>query len=179
MQIPAEVPGLAQRISEADQLLAGRRKQRDAADEAEAQAQQAREVLPDRTRMEMLRKAYEDRRDLIMQLEQQERTLAEKQADQHRQAATVQAAEHELQQARDDLAHAERSHAAAALAQDLRVGDACPVCLQPVASLPHHPTPADLTQAKAAVDSADKQQRQEQAAHQKAASATAAASSDR
>ena len=84
VQIPAEVPGLAQRISEADQLLAGRRKQRDAADEAEAQAQQAREVLPDRTRMEMLRKAYEDRRDLIMQLEQQERALAEKQADQHK-----------------------------------------------------------------------------------------------
>jgi len=178
VQIPAEVPGLAQRISEADQLLAGRRKQRDAADEAEAQALQAREVLPDRTRMEMLRKAYEDWRDLIMQLEQQERALAEKQADQHRQAATVQAAEHELQLARDDLAHAERSHAAAALAQDLRVGDACPVCLQPVASLPHHPTPADLTQAKAAVDSADKQLRQEQAAYQKAASATAAASSD-
>jgi len=178
VQIPAEVPGLAQRISEADQLLAGRRKQRDAADEAEAQAQQAREVLPDRTRMEMLRKAYEDRRDLIMQLEQHERTLAEKQADQQRQAATVQAAEHELQRARDDLAHAERSHAAAALAQDLRVGDACPVCLQPVASLPHHLTPADLTQAKAAVDSADKQLRQEQAAHQKAASATAAASSN-
>ena len=73
VQIPAEVPGLAQRISEADQLLAGRRKQRDAADEAEAQAQHGREVLPDRTCMEMLRKAYEDRRDLIMQLEQQER----------------------------------------------------------------------------------------------------------
>ena len=178
VQIPAEVPGLAQRISEADQLLAGRRKQRDAADQAEAQAQQAREVLPDRTRMEMLRKAYEDRRDLIMQLEQQERTLAEKQADQQRQAATVQAAEHELQQARADLAHAERSHAAAALAQDLGVGDACPVCLQPVASLPHHLTPADLTQANAAVDSADKQLRQQQAAHQKAASATAAASSN-
>ncbi len=178
VQIPAEVPGLAQRISEADQLLAARRKQRDAADEAEAQAQQAREVLPDRTRMEILRKAYEDQRDLIMQLEQLERTLAEKQADQQRQAAKVQAAEHELQRARDDLVHTERSHAAAALAQDLRVGDACPVCLQPVASLPHHPTPADLTQAKAAVDSADKQLRQEQAAHQKVASATAAASSN-
>ena len=126
VQIPAEVPGLAQRISEADQLLAARRKQRDAADEAEAQAQQAREVLPDRTRMEILRKAYEDQRDLIMQLEQLERTLAEKQADQQRQAAKVQAAEHELQRARDDLAHTERSHAAAALAQDLRVGERLP-----------------------------------------------------
>jgi exonuclease SbcC len=177
VQTPTEVPGLAHRISEADQLLAERRKQRDAAEETEAEAQQARDTLPDKTHMEMLRNTYEERRELAVQFKQQEQTLAEKQADQDKQAATLQAAERELQQARDHQAHAERSHAAAALAQELRVGEDCPVCLQPVTSLPYHPTPADLTKVNEAVDSADKQLRQERAAHQKAASATAAASS--
>ena len=68
VQTPAEVPGLAHRISEADRLLAGRREQRDAAEETEMQAQQAREALPDKTRMEMLRKSYKDRQELTVQL---------------------------------------------------------------------------------------------------------------
>ena len=175
VQTPVEVPGLAHRIGEADQLLAECRKRRDAAEEAETQAQQAREALPDKTRMEMLRKSYQDQQELTVQLQQQEQALAEKQADQQEHAAAVQAAEQALQQARDELANAERSHAAAALALDLHVGEPCPVCLQPVASLPHHPTPAALAEAKAAVDSADKQLRQKQTAHQKADHAAATA----
>jgi DNA repair protein SbcC/Rad50 len=177
VQTPAKVAGLAQRIREADQLLAERRQRRDAADEAERQAQQARDALPDKTGMEIFRKTYEQKRELALQLTQQEQALAGRQAAQAKQAAALQVAERELQQARDDLAHAERSHAAAALAQELRIGENCPVCLQPVASLPHHPTPADLAEAKRAVGSAEQRWRREQAAHQKAASATAAASS--
>jgi exonuclease SbcC len=176
VQTPPKVTGLAHRISEADQVLAERRKQRDAAEEAEVAAQRARDALPDKTRMEMLRKSYEEQRELALQLTQQKQTLADKQAAQDRQADILQAAERELQQARDDLAHAERSHAAAALAQDLRIGENCPVCLQPVASLPHHPTPADLAEAKEAVGSAEKALRQERAAHGEAATATAVAS---
>jgi exonuclease SbcC len=178
VQTPVEVRGLAHRIGEADRLLTDCRKQRDAAEEAETQAQQAREALPDKTRMEMLCKTYQDRQELITQLQQQEQALVEKQADQERQATAVQTAERALQRARDELAHAERSHAAAALAMDLRVGESCPVCLQPVTSLPHHPIPADLAEARAAADSADKQLRQEQTAHQKAAHAAATASSN-
>jgi DNA repair protein SbcC/Rad50 len=178
VRTPAEVPGLAHRIGEADRLLAECRRLRDAADEAETHAQRACEALPDKTSMEMLRKIYQDQRELTVQLQQQEQALAGRQADARRRAAAVQAAEQALREAGDELAHAERSHAAAVLAVDLRVGDPCPVCLQPVASLPHHPAPADLTRAKAAVSSADRQLRLEQAAYQKAASAAAAASSN-
>ena len=135
VQTPAEVPGLAHRIGEADQLLAERRKQRDAAEEAEVQAQQAREALPDKTRMEMLRKAYArpagtDRaaQPARARLSRRSRQTSSKQA------AAVQAAERDLQQARDELAHAERSHAASALAQDLRVGERLP-CLPPARHL--------------------------------------------
>jgi len=69
VQTPAQVPGLAQRIGEADRLLAESRKQRDAAEEGETQAQQAREALPDKTQMEMLRKSYHDRQELTAQLQ--------------------------------------------------------------------------------------------------------------
>jgi exonuclease SbcC len=176
VQTPAEVPDLAHRIAEAEHLVAGRRQQRDAAEEAEIEAQRARDALPDKTRTEVLRQAYTDQRGLSSQLNQQEQALAEKQAEQDEQAGTLQVAERELLQARDDLAHAERSHAAVALAQDLRVGEDCPVCLRPLASLPHHPAPADLTEAKEAVGSAEKALGQERAAHGEAATATAVAS---
>jgi DNA repair protein SbcC/Rad50 len=177
VQTPADVPNLARQIAEADQLLDERRKQRDGGDQAEAEAQQARDALPDKTRMEMLRKAYEERGDLTPQLKQQEQALAGKLVDQDRQAQALEVAERELQQARDALAHAERSHAAAALAQDLRIGEDCPVCLQPVASLPHHPAPADLTEASKTVDAADERLRREQAAHQEADGAAITANS--
>jgi DNA repair protein SbcC/Rad50 len=175
VQTPADVPGLACRITEADQLVQARKKQRDAAEEAEIRAQQARDALPDKTRTQMLRNMYGERRELTSLLQQQEQTLAEKQAEYSDRAQTVREAEHKLQQARDEQAHAERSHAAAALAVDLRVGENCPVCLQPVPSLPHHPAPADLVEAQKAVGSADKHLREYRTAHEAAASATAAA----
>lgn len=177
VKTPTKVADLAHRISEADQLLAERRTQRDAAEEAETEAQRTRDALPDKTRMEMFRKTYEEQRELLLQLTQQEQTLTEKQAGQAEQAAALQIAERELQQARDDLAHAERSHAAVALAQDLRIGEDCPVCLQPVASLPHHPAPADLAEAKTAVGSGEERLRRAQTTHQRAADATSAATS--
>jgi exonuclease SbcC len=174
---PAQLPDLARRIAEAGQREAECKKQRDAADQAEAAGQQARDVLPDKTRMEMLRQAYRDQRELTSLLNQQEQELAARQVDQNDVAGNLEAAERELRQAQDDRAHTERSHAAAALAHDLRVGEDCPVCLQPVASLPHHPALADLAQARKAVDTADQHLRQVRAAHQEAVTATTRAGS--
>jgi DNA repair protein SbcC/Rad50 len=175
VQTPSDVPGLARRISEADQLVQDRKQQRDAAEEAETRAQQARDALPDKTRTEMLRNLYGERRELTSLLQQQEQTLAEKQAEHGDRAQIVKEAEHNLHQARDEQAHAERSHAAAALALDLRVGGNCPVCLQPVPALPHHPAPADLIETQKAVGSAEKHLRQQRTAYEAAANAGAAA----
>jgi DNA repair protein SbcC/Rad50 len=174
---PAHLPDLARRIAEADQLEAECRKQRDAADQAEAAAHQVRGALPDKTRAEMLRQAYRDQRELTFLLNKQEQELAARQMDENRTAADLEAAERELKQAQDDRAHIERSHAAAALAHDLRVGEDCPVCLQPVASLPHHPALANLTQARKAVDTADQHLRQARTIHQEAVTTTARAGS--
>lgn len=179
VQTPAEVPGLARQIAEADEVLEERRKQRDAADEGEAEAQQAHAALPDMTQMEIFRRAYAEQRQVTSQLSQQQQILAEKQADQDERKQAAEAAEQALREARERLTHTERSHAAAALAQDLRVGEDCPVCLQPVTALPHHPAPADLADAKAALESAEKQLRRARMAHQEAANAAAAAASAR
>jgi exonuclease SbcC len=177
IQTPAEVPGLARRISDADQLITARKKKRDEADTAEAIAQQARDQLPDKTRMEMFRRAYAQRQELAEALARQEEGFAAKEKVRESQSEEVRAAERELQQARENRAEAERSHAAIALAEGLRVGEACPVCLQPVAGLPHHPTPAGLAHTQEAVESAEKQLRDNRNAYEKAASAAIKASS--
>ncbi len=177
VRTPAGVPGLARQIAAADELLEERRKQRDAADQAEAEAQQARAALPDKTRLEILRQAYAEQRQVNAELSRRKQALAEKQAYQDEQKQASEAAEQKLREARERLTHAERSNAAAALAQDLRAGEDCPVCLQPVTDLPQHPAPADLAGAKAVAGSAEAQLRQAQTSHQKAAAAAAAAAS--
>ena len=144
LQTPAEVPGLALRIAEADDLITERRKRHDDAEQLEADAERARDALPDKTRMETFRTAHTERRELTGQLKQQEHELAERQAEENTQEEQLLAAEQNHERVRDALASAEKAHAAIALAEDLNVGDDCPVCLQPVVSLPHHLVPAGL-----------------------------------
>jgi exonuclease SbcC len=176
VRVPAEVPGLARRIDQADQLIAECKQQRDEAEKGETAAQQAREQLPDKTGMEILRRAHEEQRDLEKQLARQKEELAAKEKARDSQSETILAAETELQQALEDRAHAERTHAAIALAEGLQVGEDCPVCLQTVTALPHHSAPADLTRTQAAVDLADKRLRGERNTYEKAASAATKAS---
>jgi exonuclease SbcC len=57
VRTPDEVPGLAQRISAADQLVRRRREERDRCDAAELEARGAREALPDKSDLERLREA--------------------------------------------------------------------------------------------------------------------------
>ena len=176
LQTPADVPGLAQRIAEADDLIAESRKRRDDAEQSESEAERARDALADKTRMETFRKVHEERRELIAQSMKQEQELTAKQAEENTQAGRLQAAERDHQRATNALAGAERAHAAIALAEDLNVGDDCPVCLQPVASLPHHSVPAGLDEARAAVTAAETALSPARNAHGKSVTATAVAS---
>lgn len=178
VRTPGDVPGLAKRIAAAVRAVAAGAALRDGAEQAELVAQQARDKLPDKTSIERLRQAYAERAGLSERLVRHEQALAGRSADQDARAAELEAAEHRLEQAQQDRTAAERSHAAVALAQDLRVGEDCPVCLQPVTSLPHHSVPADLTQARAAADRAAGEVRQARAAHEQAAKAAAVASRD-
>jgi len=175
LRAPAKVPGLAARIAQTDGLVAERRKQREHAEKAVAEAERARGALPDKTRMETLRKSHQERRELTSRLKHQEQALQAKQATENTLAEELQAAERERERAQDALALAGQAHNAVALAEGLRVGDECPVCLRAVVSLPHHLVPADLQKARASAETAATEHKRALDAHSSAARATAAA----
>jgi exonuclease SbcC len=152
VRTPAEVAGLASRISAADNVVAECTSQRDGAEQRELQAQQARDALADKARAQELREAYENRRKLEAAFESLERQRASQQADADASQGELEAAERKLASTRDQVVAAEHAHAAVALAQDLRIGADCPVCLRPVTALPHHEVPADLAEAAAAAE---------------------------
>jgi len=175
LRTPAEVPGLAQRIAEADDLLTERRNRHDKAEQLQADAERARDALPDKTPMEAFRTAHSEHRELTGRRKQQEQELAEKQAEENKQAEQLQTAERNHERVRDGLASAQKAHAAIALAEDLNVGDDCPVCLQRVSSVPHHRVPAGLADARAAVTAAQTELSRARTTHGQSVSATAVA----
>ena len=176
VRVPEDVPDLARKIADADRQMTECRERRDAADGALDTAQQARNSLGDKTSLELFSQAYTDRGELAAQLEQQRLSLAQAQRAEARQDQELEDAERLLQDARDELVRVERAHAAVHLAESLRVGEKCPVCLQPVTELPHHPAPADLAEAKAAVTTAEHRVSEHASAQRKASRTTAAAS---
>lgn len=175
---PAEVGGLASQISAADKLVAERAGRRDSTERAEARAQQARDALGDKAGAQRLREAYESRRKLEAAIEFLERERASKQSGLDARQGEFDAAERKLASARDQVVAAEHAHAAVALAQDLRVGSDCPVCLRPITALPHHEVPADLVAAAAAADWAKQAATQARTAYEGMAQAAAVARRD-
>jgi exonuclease SbcC len=175
LRTPAEVPGLAQRIAEADDLVTERWKRHDKAEQLEAEAERARDALPDKTRIETFRTAHKEHRELTARRKQLEQELADRQAEENTRAEQFQTAERNHEALKDALASAEKAHAAIALAEDLNVGDDCPVCLQRVVSLPHHPVPAGLDDARAAVTAAQTELSRARKAHGHSVTATAVA----
>jgi exonuclease SbcC len=168
LRTPAGVPDLARQIMDADRLVAERREQREATESAETAAQQARRPLGDKTELELFLKAYSDRQDLAARLEKQDQVRAAWTAELKQAEAEVEDADDTLRQAREARALAERAYAAAALAEGLRIGEDCPVCLRPVTDLPHHPAVTDLGEAGAAINAAEKRLDQARTAHRKA-----------
>src|SRR5215470_19557175 len=73
VRTPAEVAGLASRISAADKLVAECTSQRDSTERAEFQAQQARDALGDKEHVQLLCGAYHSRRKLEAAIESLER----------------------------------------------------------------------------------------------------------
>ncbi len=170
----ADVAGLARRIADADRVLAAARTERDRRDQAELEAGQAREALPDKSGLLRLREAYGQQRELVSLRKRKDDLLTQARATADAAEKGLASAEGKLEHARAAHAGAERQHAAVAVAQDLRVGQDCPVCLRPVAELPHHPVPADLVESKAAADWAAKAVRKARAELDQAANASAA-----
>ncbi|HEY3905813.1 MAG TPA: SMC family ATPase [Streptosporangiaceae bacterium] len=178
VRAPAEAAGLTQRIGEADQAMARRRADRERAETTEVEAAALREKLPDKSKLERLRDAHEQQRELAASLSRQSKVLAERQTSLDAAEAELKAAQAGYEEAQSALAAAQRAHAAVAVAQDLRVGEPCPVCLQQVCELPAHPVPADLAQSRAAVEDSIKVGKRARAACDQASKVHAAAVGD-
>jgi DNA repair protein SbcC/Rad50 len=177
VQIPAEVPGLAQQITAAESLVASTKKSKDEAAEAAEAAELARAALPDKAATQRQLDNYALRRELVAEAGQQAEALAACRGQEEKLAAQFQAAELAVTAAREALEAAQRAHTAAGLAETLHVGENCPVCRQLVRALPAHESPADLSAARTAAETATKAQRQASAAHQQAGRATVSAKS--
>ncbi len=172
VSVPDGVPDLARQVTAADKLTEQRRAERDRCDEAEQEAAQVRDALPEAGALQRQRDAYGQQRELAAVRDGQDKALAQRRAEQDACAKALAVAASEHEQAQAAYAAAERTHAAIAVAQRLRVGEDCPVCLQPVAALPHHSVPADLADGQSAVTSAASAVKKAQAERDRAAEAT-------
>ncbi|HLI42297.1 MAG TPA: SMC family ATPase, partial [Streptosporangiaceae bacterium] len=175
IRVPSGVAGLADKIAAADRLVAARTRQADDAAGAEEEAERARAALPAKDQMEALARGYAQRRDLTAQLRGQEEELAARRDAETALARQLEAAEQEAERARAAREAAQRAHAAHGLAGRLRVGQPCPVCLQPVTALPHHAAPPGLDQVTAAADAAAKELTRARKAHHESSNQAAAA----
>ena len=175
VRVPPGVAGLTDRITAADQQVAGREKQAADAADAEDEAERARDTLPDKTHVETLGRGYKQQRTLTTQLQGQEAELTARKDAEHAVALELEATEEEAEQARAARDAAQRAHAAYTLAEILQVGEPCPVCLQPVTTLAHHATPPELDQLRAGVDAAEQKLARARKAQNEASQKVAAA----
>ena len=175
IRVPAEVPGLAERLTRATALVAACKKRAEETAGAEEEAERARGALPDQSRLAAVAAAYERHRLLTAQLQRQHDELTARQETEKSLAEELNAAQREATQADAAREAADKTHAAYALAETLQVGEPCPVCLQPLSALPHHPTPPGLDQARTAADAAQQKLARAQQAHARASANVAAA----
>jgi DNA repair protein SbcC/Rad50 len=175
VRVPAGVAGLADRISAADQRVAVRTQQADDAAEAEDKAERARGTLPEKFHMEAMARGYEQQRTITVRLQAQRDELTARQDAYDALVLDFEAAEQEAGQARAARDAAHQAHAAYALAENLRPGEPCPVCLQPVTTLPGHAMPPGLDEVRAAADAAEKKSTRVRAARDEAGNLVAAA----
>jgi DNA repair protein SbcC/Rad50 len=175
VRVPAGVAGLADRITTADQRVAARAQQADDAAEAEDEAERARGTLPEKAHVEAMARGYEQQRILTARLQAQQDELTARQDAYDALVLDFEAAEQEAGQARAARDAAHQAHAAYALAENLRPGEPCPVCLQPVITLPGHAMPPGLDEVRAAADAAEKKFTRVRAARDEAGNLVAAA----
>jgi exonuclease SbcC len=173
--MPPGAAGLAQQIGAADALVASGRAGRDETEAAATAAAGRRAELPDQATLQRQLELHALRRELAREAEHQQAALAGCRQHEEQQAARSRAAELAATAAAEAHAAAQRAHAAAGLAQTLHAGDRCPVCRQTVPTLPPHEAPADLSAARAALETTAKSQRQARDALSEVAKATASA----
>lgn len=152
--MPSGVAELATSLAAADESVSQRAAAAEKADEAETAAETLAGSLPPAETLRRWSEGYQRQAVLQADLESRRDRCLRAQTTESELARELAVAEASLTAAETALAATEQAHRAVALAADLHTGEPCPVCRQPVPSLPHHDVPADLNTARAAVKSA-------------------------
>ena len=113
-----------------------------------AQARQRLKELPEQSELESIAGQHEQLARLDGDLERSRRELAQAEQAYAEAAHRKTEADRELESATQSFETLRTAHSAADMAHHLRLGEACPVCLQTVAQLPGHTVPADLDEAR-------------------------------
>ncbi len=166
--MPKEAPRLADELRLADERAAGLADQVTRREDEERAAEEERAQLGDKTTLTRALEAHQGRERRTAELDRTEARAQAAAAEVERLDADVKRVEHGLREAEARRDQARNAHAAVSLAKRLAVGAPCPVCLRPVADLPHHPAPADLDAAAHDVDERKADLGRTRTLHQKA-----------
>ena len=162
--VPAGMDALAEALAAAERNAAAAAAAAEAAQSAVATAEKARTDLGEAGALERLRDAHQQRAALVERIAKGQPIIAAAQEAEAAAQATLGRMAAALTAAEEGLDAARRDHAAHAVAATLIAGEACPVCLQTVATLPDHTAPAALADAEAARSKAAQEHAAAQAA---------------
>lgn len=150
--IPPGLDDIAERAERTALTLHKARQELTSAEAEDESARQAQEAAaPTRAPLERALGQLGELATALPEEGEAERRLAEATTDRRRTARDVAAAEAEVAAARERRDTVTRLDAAAALRPHLVAGDACPVCEQPVATLPPPMAAADLSEAESLI----------------------------
>jgi len=149
--VPADLAGLAQAVSTAEQTLAAAQATAEDADAAVTRAEEALVALPSAATLSELARAHAEATELGTRIANGEPYLAEAIAQESQAGARLADAQARVRSADVEREAVRSAHAAHAVATGLAVGAPCPVCEQPVAVLPVRRPPGVLADADRAV----------------------------
>ena len=152
LALPRGTERLAKDLTAAQAAIAERRTAADAATKARKSLETKAKALPKATSLSDALKAYEKRSALKLKLEGAARTAKDAESDEAAARKVLEDARSALVAAEETVEELRRSHDAFHLAEHLERGEPCPVCHQPVATLPKHTKPKALDAATKKVD---------------------------
>ncbi|MEA2435140.1 MAG: repair protein SbcC/Rad50 [Actinomycetota bacterium] len=156
LELPDEIGALAKRIEVAHADLA---KVKEGLKKARGQEQalaKAFKELPDRAPLDGAVAGHRRHKDFLAKLEPAGRNLARLEEDEAVARKALDEALSAATAAEERVDEIHRADHAIHLAEHLNPGEPCPVCLQPVATLPTHKKPKGLDAAEKALESAQK-----------------------
>ena len=148
LALPKGVERLAKDLASAQAATTERRSAADVATKARKKLETQAKGLPKRTVLSDAVKAYEKRTSLKLKVESSAKKVEAAEADEAAARKVLEDARSTLVAAEEAVEELRRSHDAFHLAEHLERGEPCPVCHQPVATLPKHAKPKAVDAAE-------------------------------